>query len=98
MTLQINKTSSGFMLVRTSVKYKTASASIFHAMCQYDWLSKLISRYTFRPLMKVEERYGVPEHQRQSQEQPFIVPAHAPLQIDFLQQPHAHATRPQLSS
>lgn len=29
---------------------------------------------------------------------PFIVPAHAPLRIDFLQQTHAHATRPQMSS
>lgn len=33
---------------------------------------------------------------RGSQEHPFIVPAHAPLQIDFLQQAHAHANRPQM--
>ena len=33
---------------------------------------------------------------RGSQEHAFIVPAHAPLQIDFLQQAHAHANRSQM--
>ncbi len=33
---------------------------------------------------------------RGSQEHPFIVPVHAPLQTDFLQQAHAHATRSQM--
>lgn len=35
---------------------------------------------------------------RGSQKHPFIVPAHASLQIDFLYQSHAHATRPQMPS
>ncbi len=33
---------------------------------------------------------------RGGQEHPLIVPACAPLQIDFLQQAHAHATTPQM--
>lgn len=67
MLLQINKSPRRFMLVRTTIVYRTASASIYHAMCQYCWLSMLcgaISWHTFSLLMTVEERHGVSEHQR----------------------------------
>lgn len=47
---------------------KPRVASTYPVMCQYCWPSMLwglISQYTFRPLMKVEERHGVSEHQKQ---------------------------------
>ena len=79
--------------------YYVQSASIYHATCRYCWLSMLwgvILQHTSSPLDESGRSATGYLNIRGSQEHPFIVPAHAPLQIDFLQQAHAHATRPQM--
>lgn len=68
MLIEIHESSCCFMLARTSIISKSTSASFYCAMCQYCWLGMLcgvISQHTFNPLMKVEERHRVSEHQRQ---------------------------------
>lgn len=97
MLIQINKSSCCFMLVTNSVMCKTASVSIYQCVniagcrCCGVWFHGTHSA----PWWKWRNATGY-LNIRGSQEHPFIVPARAPLQIDFLQQAHAHATRPQM--
>lgn len=99
MLIQINKSSCCFMLVRKPVVCTKLQVlpSIMQCVntagwqCCWVWFHGTHSA----PWWKWRNATGY-LNIRGSQEHPFIVPAHAPLQIDFLQQAHTHATRSQM--
>lgn len=98
LLLQINKSSSCFMLVRKPVLCANPQAL---PSCNMSILlaGEVVGRdfaVSIQPLWwKWRNATGYRDI-RGSQEHPVIVPVHAPLQIDFLQQAHVFATRPQM--